>query len=96
VVRHETLRVAVLEMVELAVYHDPTLPGMLKAPVCSMFLDNVELYKYYCDEFMFLDGKRFQDPFGWNSGTFRFATIKQRLETMEEIVRDMTSKEVVV
>ena len=91
IVRHETIRVAVLDMVDQAIC-DKTFPPGLGGTIRKLFLDNVELYKYYCDEFMFLDGREFQDPFGYNRGTFGFADLKERLKKMEEKLSNKTAR----
>jgi ubiquitin-conjugating enzyme E2 Z len=48
-IRYETMRMAVLDMVDLAT----------KSHYLPQFVDSAEFYKYTCDEYSFLDGRSF-------------------------------------
>ena len=80
IIRHETIRVAILEMVDLATKGN-YLPDRLATIVRNSFMDFSEVYKYTCDEYAFLDGKVYVDPF-WptNKGVFQFLKMKERIE----------------
>jgi ubiquitin-conjugating enzyme E2 Z len=89
IIRHETLRIAILDNVELATKSD-FLPKQLAAVVQSSFVDFAELYKYVCDEYSFLDGQTYSDPLHPNSGVFKFAAMKARIE---QLAKDMEVKD---
>lgn len=83
-VRHETIRIAVLDMVE---HCSQYLPERLASVVESSFFDFCELYKYICEEYSFLDGQTYRDPLSPNRGMFRFNKLKARLEQLQEQVQ---------
>jgi len=82
-IRHETIRIAVLDMIGLAGKSE-FLPSRLAEVVQSGFIDFCELYKYICEEYAFLDGKPFQDPLWRNGGTFQFQKMRARIEKIQE------------
>jgi hypothetical protein len=81
-VRHETIRVAVLDILATG---GKFLPPRLTEVVRNSFYDFSEVYKYNCDEYAFLDGQQFKDPL-WvtNRGTFQFQKMKARIEQIQE------------
>jgi len=80
-IRYETIRVAVLDMVDLA-SKSAFLPEALASLVISSFSESTEAYKYICDEYSFLDGRTSTDGSG-RPTTFDFAGLKRRIEEME-------------
>lgn len=79
-VRHETLRVAVLEMLQSTSSKSTSaLPEVLSNLIRSEFLSRNDYYIYICEEYSFLNGRDFQDPFGNLAGKFVFDSIKQRI-----------------
>jgi ubiquitin-conjugating enzyme E2 Z len=87
-IRYETVRVAVLDMVDLA-SKTQYLPQSLASLICSIFVDSAEFCKYTCDEYSFLDGRSFQNKFSKRLGTFDFANLKCRIERMEQEIQAM-------
>mmetsp|Transcript_12388 Transcript_12388/g.19055 ORF Transcript_12388/g.19055 Transcript_12388/m.19055 type:complete len:316 (+) Transcript_12388:62-1009(+) len=86
--RHETIRVAVLDMLDTSMNNeDKALPVKLAEIVRDTFLDQAEYYKYICDEYSFLDGRPFQDSFFENQGKFCFSGLQSRIEKLEEELR---------
>jgi ubiquitin-conjugating enzyme E2 Z len=89
-IRHETIRVAVLEMLEWATgwggTRTPVVPEWLATFVTARFTDTAELYIYNCNEYAFLDGKEFRDPYQTNSRIFSFDTLRRRIEQQRELI----------
>mmetsp|Transcript_2996 Transcript_2996/g.4883 ORF Transcript_2996/g.4883 Transcript_2996/m.4883 type:complete len:289 (-) Transcript_2996:266-1132(-) len=98
-IRHETLGIAVLDMADMALHHrgddddarTSFFPTAFAEYICETFLIHAEVYKLTCDEYTFLDGREFQDPFGAVKGKFRFSSLKKRIEQMEEAMILRTS-----
>ena len=81
--RYETLLTAVLRTVTVSMATAHTnRQACLASQVQDSFLDNFEYYMFVCDEYGFLDGRSFADAFSFRSGTFDFAGLKDRLETL--------------
>jgi ubiquitin-conjugating enzyme E2 Z len=83
---HETMRVAVLDVLDLV-----TTPGgnqhvspMLAIRIRNTFSEMVEFYKLTCDEYSFLNGQSWRDPFSSRHGKFDFAALRRRLEEGQE------------
>jgi len=70
VIRHETLRHAVLGM--MAELEAGTLPPCFRQVMESVFETMFEGYEETCEDQACHDGRPFRDPFRTNSGTFRF------------------------
>jgi hypothetical protein len=79
------MRVAVLDVFDLIT---TTVPGrgtsqhvspMLAIRIRNTFCEMVE-YKLTCDDYSFLDGQEWRDPFSSRKGTFDFAALRVRLE----------------
>jgi ubiquitin-conjugating enzyme E2 Z len=77
IIRHETIRVAFIGMVDLA------LARKLPDKLCELILETApattDCCYLLCDEYKGLDGKPFQDPYKRNKGTFQFRKLQQRL-----------------
>lgn len=91
-VRHETLRVAMLDMVDLARNNSDThtinnklvLPKHLADFVLTAFVELAECCKYVCDEYSFLDGTPFQICYYKKQGIFDFKGLRNRICEMEQ------------
>jgi hypothetical protein len=70
-------------MVDMA-RHSNAIPKQLADVIVEAFEIHSEIYKLTCDEYTFLDGRNFNDPFQTNHGTFSFQQIKSRIETTEQ------------
>mmetsp|Transcript_8039 Transcript_8039/g.11647 ORF Transcript_8039/g.11647 Transcript_8039/m.11647 type:complete len:299 (-) Transcript_8039:1353-2249(-) len=93
-IRHETIRVAIIDLLESSItntngteaknaQHPPSLE--MVETIKSSFLDFAEILKYTCDEYSFLDGRQYKDPFCCtNHGVFRFSMLRSRIEELEE------------
>lgn len=88
-IRHETLRVAVLEMLEWSTANIESmvfpLPPVLAKLIQSIFLDQVEVHLYLCEEYSFLNGRDFQHPFGHLKGKFAFDALQRRIREKEKL-----------
>lgn len=79
-IRHETLRVAVCDMLEGHSLCDPSLRDVMDKSYS-------EFYDYYVSvakEKSTLNGKPMQDPFGDKRGNFDYGSILRRLEKIKE------------
>ena len=81
IIRHETIRVGVLQMIEWTNY-DGVFPEPLQQLIRSTFEETAELCKYVCEEYSFLDERNFLDPYGNNKGTFHFKDLNAKLTTL--------------
>ena len=77
---HETLRVAVCQMLAGNNLH---CPDALLDVMEKSFLEFYEHYMAKAKEYMHLDGSSFQDPFGENMGVFNFAEILAHLQVIK-------------
>lgn len=75
IVKHETLRVAVCEMLE----NENSCPKQLHEVMIKQFFDFYDYYLEVCAENTNKDGQQMMDPFGDRRGQFEYATILQRL-----------------
>lgn len=84
---HETMRVAVLDMLDLATTTGSNnhVSPMLAIRIRNTFCEMVEFYKLTCDEYSFLTGQGWRDPFSSRKGMFDFAALRVRLEAAAEM-----------
>lgn len=82
IIRHETIRVAVLGMVDLAKANK--LPEKLAELVLETFQATWECCLFLCEEYKTLDGHPFRDPYKKNTGKFHFMRLRRRLKVMGE------------
>ena len=80
-ITHETLRVAVCQMLDGGNQH---FPEALMDVMEKSFLEYYEHYESKAKEFLFLDGSSFQDPFGENLGVFNFKDVLSNLQRLKE------------
>jgi ubiquitin-conjugating enzyme E2 Z len=80
VIVHETLRVAVCDVVRTRA---DLLPEM-REQVETVFRALLPDYLRRCADprYVRLEGSKFRDPFGWNEGTFRFRAIADSLRAL--------------
>ena len=82
VIRHETIRVAVIGMMDAPTWGDcPTLTEIRD----KVFKNNIEVYERIVDSNLGLDGRSMSDPFGdHNRGKFQYHYLKTRLEELKQ------------
>ncbi|KAK7940032.1 hypothetical protein WMY93_003358 [Mugilogobius chulae] len=90
-IRHETMRVAVCDMLEGKV----PCPDALWSVMEKSFLEYYDFYESVCKERVHLQGQNMQDPFGEKRGRFDYQGLLSRLGATHRRVRDkMLSEEV--
>lgn len=80
IIRHETLRVAVCDMLE----GKCTCPQALQEVMEKSFPDYYEYYVSICKNNLHQQGQTMQDPFGERRGMFDFQNILKRLEEIKK------------
>ena len=81
IIEHETLRVAVLDMVGDTMMH-ASLPTSMQSLVRSMFLLSWDSYMDKCERNLCKDGLNMRDPFGDARGAFQW---KHLLDSMRQL-----------
>ena len=81
VVRHETLRAAVLDMCGATAMHR-SIPAPLRELMAELLPSFADYYRALCDRERHRDGSAFCDPFGQNVGHFRFRELRARLDQL--------------
>lgn len=90
-IRHETMRVAVCDMLEGKV----PCPDALWSVMEKSFLEYYDFYESVCKERVHLQGQNMQDPFGEKRGRFDYQGLLSRLGATHRRIRDkMLSEEV--
>lgn len=90
-IRHETMRVAVCDMLEGKV----PCPEALWSVMEKSFLEYFDFYESVCKERLHLQGQNMQDPFGEKRGRFDYQGLLSRLGATHRRIRDkMLSEEV--
>ncbi|XP_048729090.1 ubiquitin-conjugating enzyme E2 Z-like [Ostrea edulis] len=79
IIQHETLRVAVCDMLEGRC----NCPDTLKEVMETSFLEYYDYYKSICSSKKHLQGQTMQDPFGEKRGCFNYKSIESRLEKIK-------------
>ena len=80
-IAHETLRVAVCQMLNGENQH---FPEALVDVMEKSFVEYFEHYEAKARDSQYLDGGSFQDPFGENLGVFNFKDILSSLQKLKE------------
>lgn len=80
VIQHETLRFAVLGM--MTEMEEGRLPGAFREVMEDIFLTMFDGYVEACEDNLRHDGQPFRDPFGTNTGTFRFGAMLEQLRQL--------------
>ncbi|CAF1383722.1 unnamed protein product [Adineta steineri] len=78
IIKHETLRVAVCEMLE----NQNSCPKELYERICEQFFEFYDYYVQVCTENMNKDGETMQDPFNESRRQFQYASILTRLNNL--------------
>ncbi|KAI1279585.1 Ubiquitin-conjugating enzyme E2 Z [Halotydeus destructor] len=83
IITHETIRVAVLDMVDEDSFDTKNMPPALKEKIPELFSMNIPHYEHVISENSKLQGKKMTDPFGEPRGTFDYEKLKERLERLK-------------
>eukprot|EP00026_Physarum_polycephalum_P012063 Phypoly_transcript_12333.p1 GENE.Phypoly_transcript_12333~~Phypoly_transcript_12333.p1 ORF type:complete len:349 (+),score=75.02 Phypoly_transcript_12333:76-1047(+) len=83
---HETLRVAVVGMME-----KPTCGEVFRPIMNAAFLERYDKYVKMATERLPNEGKQMKDPFGAARGTFKYKDILARLEAIKNSLTDQTT-----
>ncbi|XP_076018755.1 ubiquitin-conjugating enzyme E2 Z [Genypterus blacodes] len=88
-IRHETMRVAVCDMLEGKV----PCPEALWSVMEKSFLEYYDFYEGVCKERLHLQGQNMQDPYGEKRGRFDYQGLLARLSGTHRRVREKTLAE---
>ncbi|XP_005811969.1 ubiquitin-conjugating enzyme E2 Z [Xiphophorus maculatus] len=83
-IRHETMRVAVCDMLEGKV----PCPDALSSVMEKSFLEYYDFYEGVCKERLHLQGQNMQDPFGEKRGCFDYHSLLARLGATHRRIRE--------
>ncbi|XP_013879758.1 ubiquitin-conjugating enzyme E2 Z [Austrofundulus limnaeus] len=83
-IRHETMRVAVCDMLEGKV----PCPEALGSVMEKSFLEYNDFYEGVCKERLHLQGQNMQDPFGEKRGRFDYQSLLVRLRATHRRIRE--------
>ncbi|CAG5127205.1 unnamed protein product [Candidula unifasciata] len=78
IIQHETLRVAVCDMIEGGI----RIPDTLRAVMESSFPDYYKYYQQVCESLQHMDGMEMNDPFGDTRPKFDFKSLSRRLKAI--------------
>ncbi|XP_070549691.1 ubiquitin-conjugating enzyme E2 Z-like [Ptychodera flava] len=84
-IRHETIRVAVCEMLENT---SDKVPDELRVVMEKSFPEFYDYYTSTVNDRLYLSGQTMQDPFGEKRGRFEYATLKTRLEVIKKKIEE--------
>jgi len=79
IIKHETIRVAVCEMLE----NEKSCPTQLREVMIKQFSDFYDYYVEICTENLNKDGQQMTDPFGDRRGSFEYGNLIQRLKKLK-------------
>lgn len=88
IIQHETLRVAVCDMLEKRV----SCPEALREVMEKSFPDYYEIYENICKSNLHHQGSSMQDPFGEKRGNFDYQSILKRLEAIKKTLSEKQEK----
>uniref|UniRef100_A0A3Q3VUR8 Ubiquitin-conjugating enzyme E2 Z n=1 Tax=Mola mola TaxID=94237 RepID=A0A3Q3VUR8_MOLML len=88
-IRHETMRVAVCDMLEGKV----ACPEALWSVMEKSFLEYFDFYEGVCKERLHLQGQNMQDPFGEKRGRFDYQGLLARLSATHRRIREKSLAE---
>ncbi|XP_077590033.1 ubiquitin-conjugating enzyme E2 Z isoform X1 [Stigmatopora nigra] len=83
-IRHETMRVAVCDMLEGKI----PCPEALWSVMEKSFLQYYDFYEGICKERLHLQGQKLKDPFGEKRGRFDYQRLQIRLGTIHKGIRE--------
>ncbi|CAF3618608.1 unnamed protein product [Rotaria sp. Silwood1] len=87
VIKHETLRVAVCEMLE----NPNSCPQQLREAMIKQFFNFFDYYADLCKENVTKDGQLMRDPFGEHRGSFQYSSILTRLNQLKNKFENQSS-----
>ncbi|NXB24547.1 UBE2Z enzyme, partial [Rhagologus leucostigma] len=88
-IRHETIRVAVCDMLEGKCPCPEPLRGVME----KSFMEYYDFYEGVCKERLYLQGQTMQDPFGEKRGHFDYQALLLRLQGIRQRVQDKHQQE---
>ncbi|KAJ7992226.1 hypothetical protein DPEC_G00276320 [Dallia pectoralis] len=83
-IRHETIRVAVCDMLDGKV----ACPEALWSVMEKSFLEYYDFYEGVCKERLYQQGQNMQDPFGEKRGRFDYQGLLARLSAIQRRIRE--------
>ncbi|XP_031568981.1 ubiquitin-conjugating enzyme E2 Z-like [Actinia tenebrosa] len=89
-IQHETLRVAVSDMLEDKL----KCPAALRDVMEKSFPEFYDYYMSVINEKSYLNGQNMQDPFGEKRGVYDFGSIRKRLEAIKQRLDQKAAKKV--
>ncbi|XP_068022480.1 ubiquitin-conjugating enzyme E2 Z [Melanerpes formicivorus] len=88
-IRHETIRVAVCDMLEGKCPCPEPLRGVME----KSFMEYYDFYEGVCKERLYLQGQTMQDPFGEKRGHFDYQSLLVRLQGIRQKVQEKHQQE---
>ncbi|OPJ74373.1 ubiquitin-conjugating enzyme E2 Z [Patagioenas fasciata monilis] len=88
-IRHETIRVAVCDMLEGKCPCPEPLRGVME----KSFMEYYDFYEGVCKERLYLQGQTMQDPFGEKRGHFDYLSLLVRLQGIRQKVQEKHQQE---
>lgn len=88
-IRHETIRVAVCDMMEGKCPCPEPLRGVME----KSFLEYYDFYEVACKDRLHLQGQTMQDPFGEKRGHFDYQSLLMRLGLIRQKVLERLHNE---
>ncbi|XP_069490681.1 ubiquitin-conjugating enzyme E2 Z [Ambystoma mexicanum] len=88
-IRHETIRVAVCDMLEGKCMCPDTLRGVME----KSFMEYYDFYEAACKDRLHLQGQSMQDPFGEKRGHFDYHCLLVRLQAIRQKVQEKHQQE---
>lgn len=92
IIRHETIRVAVCDMMEGKISDSKDCPDTLREVMENSFLEYLEYYKTVVNKNLHLVAQRMIDPFGEKRGEFDYKSLLERLEAVGTRVKIANAK----
>lgn len=87
IIQHETIRVAVCNMVEACLLGSSTCPPALREVILNSFPEFYNMYENVVKAQLHLNGSPMNDPFGEKRGTFQYEALLTRLQSLYEQVK---------
>jgi ubiquitin-conjugating enzyme E2 Z len=88
-IRHETLRIAVIEMINPISTTSLQVPPQLRQVIRGLFLSFLESYQITCQQYMCDDGSTMIDPFGESRGKFCYGLLLNRINELAVEIESM-------
>ena len=90
VIRHQTIKTAVLEALEKG--GSMAMPSPMRKAAKTSFEDCFDYYLETCKAYFHLDGQQMMDIGNGQSGTFQFASIMIRLRKLKTVLEKDTAR----